>query len=134
LASTKRLTASPVSPDWPSPVARVRLTPLTVNEAVAWPVTMPALGEVKVTEKWPLPSVVPDRVLPPRRVRGVPLLLLRLTVTLAPEAADETPLMTLLTVTMKVWGSPTALTSSGAMLMLASTTLTVATLEGAGIP
>ena len=51
LASTKRLTAAPVSPDWPSPVARVSETPLTVNVAVALPVTMPALCEVKVTEK-----------------------------------------------------------------------------------
>ena len=59
------------------------------------------------------------------------MLLLRLTVTLAPAAAEEAPLMTLLTVTVKVCESPTAFTSSGAMLMLASTTFTVATFEGA---
>src|SRR5262249_50334779 len=113
----------------PSPVARGSGTPLTVNVAVALPMTWPAVADVKVTWNWPLALVVPERGVDGTAL--APLVLVRVTVTLAPAAGDEPPLMILLTVTVKVWGAPTAFTSSGAMLMLASTTVTVATFDGA---
>src|SRR5437660_679229 len=101
-SSTKVLVAGPLSPDLLSPVARVSGTPLTVNVVVALPVTLPAVGEVKVTWNWPLALVVPENG--PAGLGAAPLLGVSVTVTGALEAEDDTPSIYFVTVTVKVCG------------------------------
>ena len=92
-------------------------TPKTVTVAVAWTVKVPGVVELITTSHSPLPSVPASQSLvftvpgaPPGKV---------ITGTM-PEAGVVIPATVLVTVTVKVWGSPTALTSSATMVMSAA--------------
>ena len=85
--STNVLVAGPLSPDTPSPVARVSGTPLTLSVAVAFPITWPAVAEVKVTRNWPPALVVPESGVD--ATAFAPLVLVRVTVTPAPDAGPN---------------------------------------------
>jgi hypothetical protein len=56
-ASTQCLTAFALSPECPSPVVRVRVTPFTLNVVVAWRVVWPLVAALSCTEQ-PPPVVV----------------------------------------------------------------------------
>src|SRR5260370_32152554 len=58
LASTKVLLALTLSPAWASPVARVRVTPLSSTLVAAFTVVTPGMPELRVTEQLPVSSTV----------------------------------------------------------------------------
>src|SRR5690349_6011356 len=108
LASTNVLTASPLLGATPS-VWTVTGTPVMVRLALAWPVTLPALGDVNVAENWPLALVVPLNG--PVGLAAPALELARLIVMDSPAAVTK-PLpspRSLYRVAVNVWGWPTSL-------------------------
>src|SRR5260370_33450748 len=74
LASSQFLLALALSPTLASPVARVRVTPLSSTLVAAFTVVTPGVAEVSVTEQLPVPPAVAQLGAlrprgPPRRVR-----------------------------------------------------------------
>src|SRR3989442_1775191 len=130
-ASTKRLCASPVFPPRPS-VWRNTESPPTCTDDEAWPVTSPGLFDVKTIVHCPLTSVFGptlSQVLAAAfRTAKAPREFVNVKSTCSPAAATQpapSPAFSV-TVTVNVCVSPTRLTSSGAIAILASTNRLVA--------
>src|SRR5438270_139235 len=90
---------------------------MTARLTLALATKVPATLELITTVHWPRASV-PVEAQVSVTVPGSGLIV---TVGLTPRAGEELPLMSWLTVTVKVWAVPTALAALGAMAILAST-------------
>src|SRR5262249_30869760 len=101
----------------------VRETPPTVRVEDAWPVTVPAVGELKVIVHWPLASVFgPAFVqLPVGAVCAAPFAFARVTSTCSPAAGPKPPPMSFWSVTVNVWGAFTSFVAFGAIEIRALT-------------
>jgi hypothetical protein len=103
-------------------------TPPIVSDAVARPVTVPAVGELKVTRNWPDAFVVPLNG--PAGVGVAPFALVSVTDTDSPAAGTNVPVpVSFDTVTVKVCGWPTSFVADGEMRIYASTQLLAASLH-----
>ena len=129
LASTNFLVAGPLPPGPDTvtvagSVSRVSGVPFTTCVVEALPTTRPPDKDVKVTLNWPRALVTPAKG--PVGTAEAPLKLVKSTVTGAPLAGSNgEPFISesmpsprsSCTVTVKVWGWPTSLVSSGVMVM-----------------
>ena len=122
-ASTNVFTASPEFGATPS-VATVIGDPLTESVEVACPVTLPAVGELKVIVHCPAASVFAPAFVhvPVGAVCAAPLESVNVTSTCSPAAGTKPAPMSFCRVTVKVCGAPTSLVASGAIVILAATT------------
>src|SRR5258707_7831182 len=113
LASTYCLTAGPLSPLRPSPVARVTATPPIVTTALALAVKVPAVGLLMVSEQVAvLPPLLSTGLLqleleePGGGLAGVPI---------AAKVRAPAPAGKTMTGMVKGWGGPTWVTALGAV-------------------
>src|SRR3954463_14534697 len=123
-ALTKVLTASPLLPAVPLVATVNGAEPLTDSVLVAWPVTWPAEGELKVIVHCPAAFVFAPAFVhvPVGAVCAAPLLSVRATSTCSPAAGSKVPVPgSFSRVTVNVCGWPTALVAFGAIEIRALT-------------
>src|SRR5713226_7052960 len=117
LASSQFFWALALSPTLASPVARLRVTPLSTTLVEAFTTVTPGVAEVRVTEQLPVANTVAQLGL--LRLPG-PLTMLKLMVVPAAALTKPVPSLTL-TCPVRVWVAPISLKAvSGEIWMLAS--------------